>query len=220
MANSIKKGGRCVAGLEITAVDDYNLGKWIRPVDASQDEGTIPVIRTFVGNRALKTLDRVKIHFKGPANDPFHPEDYEIDSSHAWQLDGVMMPDILATLPDDSEDLWGASTASSRRVVPQQNIKTLRLVKPQGACVVTTYREDTPTGPRNRSFLHIEHQGLIHQFYIDDPIFGDRHNLSRMAVGDKTVRIDLDPYRTIVIASLTKPFKGYQYKIAATIFEL
>ena len=35
-----------------------------------------------------------------------------------------------------------------------------------------------------------------------------------------TIRIDLDPSRTILIASLTMPFKGYQYKIAATILEL
>lgn len=220
MANSIKKGGRCVAGLEITPVDDYDLGKWIRPVDSSQDEGTIPLSRTFVGNRGLKPLDRVKIHFKGPTNDPFHPEDYEIDSSQKWQLEGVMMPDILDSLPDDSEDLWGASTASSRKVFPQQNIKTLRLIKPQGVCFVTAYREDTPTGIKHRRLLHIEHQGLIHQFSIDDPSFSIRHKLSPLEVGDRNIRIDLDPFRTIVIASLTKPFKGYQYKIAATIFEL
>jgi len=220
MANSIKKGGRCVAGLEITPVDQYNLSRWIRPVDLSQDEGTIPIHRTIVAGRALRPLDRVKIRFKGPTNDPFHPEDYETDTSHDWQPDGTMTPDILASIPDDSGDLWGASSASSRRVVPQPNIKTLRLVKPKGSCYVAAYREDTPTGIKHRRLLHIEHHGLIHQFSIDDPIFGDRHNLSSMAVGDKTLRIDLDPSRTIVITSLTKPFKGYQYKIAATIFEL
>lgn len=36
MANSIKKDGRCVAGLEITPVDQYNLGNWIRPIDPTQ----------------------------------------------------------------------------------------------------------------------------------------------------------------------------------------
>lgn len=168
----------------------------------------------------MKPLDRVKIRFNGPANDPFHPEDFEIDASHEWQNDGTMTPDILTSLPDESGDLWGPSTATTRRVVPQPNIKTLRLVKPKGVCFVTAYREDMPTGIKHRRLLHIEHQGLIHQFSIDDPVFGDRHNLSPTSVGDRNIRIDLDPSRTIVIASLTKPFKGYQYKIAATIFEL
>ncbi|MEI6702266.1 MAG: hypothetical protein WCL71_01860, partial [Deltaproteobacteria bacterium] len=115
---------------------------------------------------------------------------------------------------------WGPSSATSRRVIPQANIKTLRLVKPKGACHVTAYREETPTGIKHRRLLHIEHQGLIHQFSIDDPYFSVRHNLSPLAVGERDVRIDLDPSRTIVVTSLTKPFKGYQYKIAATIFEL
>ena len=220
MANSIKKGGRCVAGLEITPVDAYDLGKWIRPVDPTQDEGTIPNHRIMIEGRQLKLLDRVKIRFRGPSNDPFHPEDFEIDTTHEWRSDGAMTHEILASLPDDSGDLWGPSTAASRRVIPQENIKTLRLVKPKRACYVTAYHEDTPTGIKHRRLLHIDHRGLIHQFNIDDPYFGERHNLSPMAVGGRNIRIDLDPSRTIVVTSLTKPFKGYQYKIAATIFEL
>ncbi len=67
LANSMKKGGRCVAGIEVTpgAGAEYNLGEWIRPIDPTQDEGTIPYHRTVIGNRDLKLLDCVKIRFEG-----------------------------------------------------------------------------------------------------------------------------------------------------------
>ena len=62
----------------------------------------------------------------------------------------------------------------------------------------------------------------MHQFSIDDPSFTSRHNLSPSEVGDKELKIELNPAKTVVIASLTKPFEkdGMQYKIAAAIIEL
>lgn len=222
LANSMKKGGRCVAGIEVTPRDgnEYDLGKWIRPIDPTQPEGTIPYQRTLIGTRELKPLDCIKIQFSGSSNDPYHPEDMEIVTTEKWQQDGHFTNQIFDTLPDDSGDLWGADTAANRRVQPREGIKTLRLIKPSGACHVTAFREDAPWGVKHRRLLHILHRGHTHQFSIDDPDFSRRHDLSPSAVGDRHVRIDLDPARLIVIASLTKPFQGFQYKIAAAIFEL
>ena len=207
LANSKKKGGRCVAGLVITSAggDEYNLGEWIRPIDPEQDEGTIPDHRIVVGMRLLKPLDCVKIRFTGPANDPFHPEDFKIDTSQKWERDGTMSKAVFDCLPDESEDLWGASTASSRKVVPKEGVRTLCLVKPKGTCYVTAYREDTPWGVKHRRFLYITHEGALHKFNVDDPYFSEQHNLSPQAVGDKEVRVNLDPSRTVIITSLTKP---------------
>ena len=218
----MKKGGRCIAGLEVTPGqgNEYVLGEWIRPVDPEQDEGTIPSHRTVISNRYLKPLDCVKIRFNGSANDPYHPEDLKIDTTAVWERDGHFTSDVFSSLPDESDDLWGADSAASRKVEPKEGIKTLRLIKPKGACHATAYREDTPWGVKHRRLLHILHCGITHQFSIDDPNFSARHSLSPSSVGDRNVRIDLDPSRLIVIASLTKPFQGFQYKIAATIFEL
>lgn len=222
LANSIKKGGRCVAGMEITSIqgNDFTLGDWIRPVDPTQDEGTIPTYTTFIGNRFVKPLDCVKIFFTGSSNDQFHPEDFEIDTSSKWEKVGTMTEDVFSSLPDESKDLWGADSATSRKVVPTEGIKTLRLIKPQDSCYVTAYREDTHWGVKHRRYLYILHRGIEHQFSIDDPEFTARHKLSPSSVGDRHVRIVLDPSRLVVIASLTKPLRGFQYKIAATIFEL
>lgn len=222
LANSMKKGGRCVAGIEVTPSDgeEFDLGGWIRPIDPTQDEGTIPYHRTVIGNRNLKPLDCVKIRFTGPANDPYHPEDVVIVTTSKWEQDGRFTIEVFDSLPDESGDLWGASSATNRKVEPKEGVKTLRLIKPKGACHVRAFRDDTPWGVKHRRLLHIVHRGVTHQFSIDDPYFSLRHNLSPNAVGDRDIRIDLDPSRLVVIASLTKPFQGFQYKIAASIFEL
>jgi hypothetical protein len=225
MANSIKKGGRCVAGLEIahTESDGYKLEEWIRPVDANQDEGTIPIHRTIIAGLELKTLDLVKIRFTRPANDPLHPEDFEIDTSVKWQSDGAMTKDVLERLADESEDLWRISFDGSRKVAPKTGQKTLWLIKPKAPCQVLFFRDDTPWGVKYRRLLFIENENCDQTFSIDDPEFMKRHNLSPESLGNRGRRtIDLDPSRTVIVASLTKPYKedGMQYKIAATIFEL
>ena len=220
LANSMKKGGRCVAGLEATlvATNTYRLGNWIRPIDADQDEGTIPNERTRISNRMLKPLDLVEIQFLRSANDPHHPEDVVIDGAVRWKHVGIMGPQVLLGLNDQSGDLWGPA----RRVVPREGTNTLRLIKPQGACHVMACREEVPwgRGVRDTRILTVVHHGIHHQFSIDDPEFTQRHDLSPASVGDRQVRFDLDPAKTIIVASLTKPFKGFQYKIAACIFEL
>lgn len=225
LANSLKKGGRCVAGVEAASVggNQYALGQWIRPVDPEQDEGTIPSYRTLLDGRYIKPLDLVTVPFLESANDPYHPEDVKIDGSKRWRLVGHMdAKDVFAHLPDETGDLWGPASAYSRKVQPTHGIKTLRIIKPTGKCRATAYSEDTPWGVKHRRLLYVTCDGRRHQFSIDDPCFSRRHNLSPTSVGNKVVEIDLDPERTVIVASLTRPFEkdGMQYKIAAAIFEL
>jgi hypothetical protein len=225
LANSLKKGGRCVAGVEATNVggNTYALGQWIRPIDSEEDEGTIPSYRTLLDGRYIKPLDLVTVPFLESANDPYHPEDIKIDGSKRWRLVGHMdAKDVFSHLADETGDLWGPASAYSRKVKPTHGIKTLRLIKPAGKCHVSAFREDTPWGPKNRRFLYVTCNGKQHEFSIDDPDFSRRHSLSPTAVGDKTVKIHLDPEKTVIVASLTRPYvkDGMQYKIAAAIFEL
>lgn len=116
--------------------------------------------------------------------------------------------------------MWGADSAATRRVLPRAGTDTLRIVKPAGECYATAFREDTPWGVKHRRYLHLLNGGVEHQFSIDDPDFSVRHNLSPSAVANREVRVDLDAKKTVVVVSLTKPFQGFQYKIAAAIFEL
>ena len=52
LANSLKRGGRCIAGVEVTISGEYwsvvkkddGSPKWIRPIDAMTDYGEITII--------------------------------------------------------------------------------------------------------------------------------------------------------------------------------
>lgn len=54
LANSLKHGGRCVAGIEIKT------GRWVRPY-SYLDSGNIPTHLTVIGDRPLQLLDVVDI---------------------------------------------------------------------------------------------------------------------------------------------------------------
>jgi hypothetical protein len=221
LANSIKKGNRCVAGRELLLATDGTevLGPWIRPVDLRQHEGAILTATTVLGGRVLTPLDVVEIDFDANANNPLHPEDWNITQTSPWRMIRRENPAIVGQLPCEAGDLWGASTASSRRVAPTGGIPTLRLIKPTGRVVVEAYRDQTHWGTKYRRFLKIDHLGATHVFSIDDPEFCTRHHLDHL--GDGRIVFELTSARTAVVASLTPPFEkdGQHYKIAATIFE-
>jgi hypothetical protein len=221
LANSIKKGGRCVAGRELITGKDGRkfVGPWIRPIDPSGDEGTIDLMKAKLGGRFIRPLEVIKIPLIGCADDPNHPEDWHIDPAIEWEKTGAYPIDILNSLHDDSGDLWGNGTAASRKVAPRQGLQTLKLIKPADQVLVRAFREDTPWGVKHRRYLNIRHEGVVHTFSIDDPLFAARHPLDPASVGDREVRIPLDPAKTFIVASLTPPFNGFHYKIAATIFE-
>ncbi|MCB1091295.1 MAG: hypothetical protein KDL87_07185, partial [Verrucomicrobiae bacterium] len=203
LANSIKKGGRCVAGREISRKPngDISFGPWIRPIDPNHDEGTIAIATTIVGIRLINPLDIIRIQFSEWANDPVHPEDWNIVASASWRRTGFIESAVLDKLEDESGDLWGAS----RRVLPTGGIPTLRLVKPRGEVTIEAYMELTPWGPKHRRWLKLEHDGSSHKFSIDDPLFSQRHKLSPTEIGDQQRTFSLDPKKTVVVASLTPP---------------
>ena len=224
LANSIKKyPSRCVAGIEMIPVEGgYDFGNWIRPVDPSQNEGALPLRRTEVNGQSVEPLQVVKMIFDGPSNDPNHPEDWNLQPSTLWELLGQYDNSILAKLPDQEGDLWGAESIAKNRIPTGTANNTLRLIKPKGkVCVEAFHETDWYTQKdRFRKVLTIPCQGVYHSFSITDPRFQERHGLLPGNVKkDERVKIELNPEGLFVIASLTPPLGGFQYKIAATIIE-
>jgi len=225
MANSIKRyPDRCVAGLEMIPSDgNFAVGKWIRPIDPSQPEGTIPFPRTLVDGRSVSPLDCVEMTFVGPAADPNHPEDWILAAEPNWKIVAKYDRSILDTLPDQSDDLWGMESAASRQVPEGAAAVTLRLIKPTQPILVEAFHEhDSFKGKDQfKKILTIRHQNVDHLFSITDPLFDQRHGLSPGRVNKgETRRFELNPENLVIVASLTPPLpNGFQYKIAAAILE-
>lgn len=224
LANSIKKyPSRCVAGIEmIPGGGMYAFGNWIRPVDPSQNEGALPLRRTEINGQPVEPLQLVKMTFAGPSNDTNHPEDWNLQPGSQWELLGQYDNSILAVLPDQGGDLWGAESIAKKRIPAGTANNTLRLIKPKGSVYVEAfYEHDWYTGKdKFRKVLAIPCQGVYHTFSITDPRFEEKRGLLPGKVKkDERVKFEMKPEGLFVIASLTPPLGGYQYKIAATIIE-
>jgi hypothetical protein len=76
-------------------------------------------------------------------------------------------------------------------------------------------------GPRVRVRLEIPHGGLIHEFDVTDAAFRSRYGIKNHVIQRGTFELCFaDPTKVAFSLSLTPPFNGYQYKIAAAIIEV
>lgn len=222
LANSIKRQQRCVAGRELLGSEGGTprIGGWVRPIDPSQPEGAIPSWTACVGSQSLAPFDVVEVPLAGSANDPFHPEDWTIVPGIPWRRLGRLGKEVLEEIPGESGDLWGLGSAESRRVLPNCRHSTLRLLKGAERIRAAAWKMERAGREAVRSMLYFTKGGVEHQFTIDDPRFGSRHQVAAAVKADGRWTIELNPAKTVVVASLTLPFNGFHYKVAATIIEL
>lgn len=224
LANSIKKGGRCVAGIEITNTDLDNpiFAEWIRPIDGTQDEGTLRAMTTYVGGNYLQPLDIVEIEFTTKANDQNHPEDWIIGTT-AWKHLGSYDDSILSSLPQSSVDQWG----SEKSVVAGSQGATLQLVKlSKVAKVDAGYFYNSYNGrDQFKTTIHMPSGRFGYDCSITDPFFTAAHNFTPANIPKDSPQSLILPAGTFVVLSLTPPFTpqnsdvAKQYKVVASIFE-
>ncbi|MEO8615076.1 MAG: hypothetical protein ABI600_08050 [Luteolibacter sp.] len=229
LANSEKKGNKCVAGkrLTINANNQYDRHEWIRPIHPQTDEGEIPTELTLLAGHSLAPLDVVSIDFDGSAENPDHPEDVNIKIGSPWKYHHQIEPQYLTYFCDQPITLWGAGQGGMERRVPEGFVRrmnpsfTLCLIQPQGHCRVDAFYEPGYQGasPKFRKRLHLNHNGSPHEFDITDTAFIGRHDLAEKArSGGFSMTLD-NPAQTFLCLSLTPAFRGHHYKIAAAIFE-
>ena len=176
----------------------------------------------------LAPLDVIEIGLEKPTHDPDHPEDWQIDPNTPWRKAAVVSKAHMPQLCDDAEDLWGNDSAIPRKVpagyVPTMaNPSTLRLITPSAPCIVRGFMEDRKDGrgPRLRVRLEIPHGDTIHAFDVKDLAFIARYGIKEhvLQYGKFQLRYP-EPAKVAFCLSLTPPFNGFQYKIAAAIIEL
>jgi len=221
LANSIKKGGRCVAGLEILN-DDHSapvLGDWIRAIDLTQPEGTIQSKTSFLSGGQLKPLDIVEIEFERCANDPHHPEDWVIDSATPWRMLNSFSKSILSHIKSSSSDIWGNGKAVSPGSLGA-TLQLIRIVKPiivTSGYIINNFNGET----KFKSFLTLNTGGGSYEVSITDPLFSSKHNMEPGHIGLGNVKTLELPVGTHLLMSLTPVWvtTGQQYKVIAAIIE-
>ncbi len=226
LANSIKFGGRCVAGRIVNGTQEP-VGGWIRPVSGEFDGELAPRHMKLEGGAPLNVLDIVEVPLGAYANDPLHPEDWIIDVSRLWKRVGRLPVRTLGSLEEHPTDLWLESTfrtdrASRSFLSKRADYQSLYLIRPSNPHLELSF-EYNPfiNRKQKKQRLKFIYGGQEYGMNLTDPIYTERHGIAFPAPGAKASIIDLPcGNNCLLCVSVTPELKGCHYKIVATILEL
>jgi hypothetical protein len=229
LANSVRSGHRCVAGKElIRDGDSWDVGPWIRITDPGTKDGSVRYELTRCrGGEEAQVLDVVEAPMQKPVGSEDHPEDWFVDTSQRWTHVTRLPVEELSRISDNPTDLW--RDGGDGRSVPEGYVQkmgepsTLFLIENPLNARVSFWKEkgtrgrDSDTIEKVRIRLSCTYGGVSHVFDVTDPNFTERYHLFERAESrEQIIRLG-NPLHVCV--SLTRPWNGRQYKIAATVFE-
>ena len=210
LANSYKDGGRCVAGREMTAA---GIGSWIRPVSARPTQEISEEEQRYPNGKPLKVLDVTSITMTRHQPHLHQQENHLIDAAYPWTKERrVLWFELQPAIEDPAGPLWlnGIhSRLGQNDRVPKRRLgdmtRSLYLVQTDNLKVMATLNR------ANRRHFRAKFDlcGYSYCIVITDPHIG-RHIRwsadSQTNVGD-----------AIICVSLGEEFKGFAYKLAATV---
>lgn len=197
LANSIKKGQRCVAGKCLETK------KWIRPV-ATPFGAELTTIQSSARNPygiyPVKTLQKVNISFKGAVPLENQPENRLVDGSE-WQQRYNVSKDELTQFLDYPNSLWGPGSRVSYSDIQSKLVhieQSLFLVRVDNLSLYTV-----DFGSKRRATF--SYNGFDYDLPVTSPNFDD-------------LVYKQDGLMGILCISLGENYQGNCYKIIAAIY--
>jgi hypothetical protein len=229
LANSIKNSGRCLAGKELVwNGGKWEPGPWIRIV-ASEQGAEVPVglmLEQF--GRTIKLLDVIDIPLEAAAPLPAQPENWLLVRRAPWRDRGSVRPQDASGLVDYPLKLWG----NHGRSVPEGFVQelpepaSLYFIEPEVVGPVRIWTdqsadEDGRRVDRHHRSISLRYRATAHEFAVTDPVLQERcyPELPERGEPERGVEITLGG-PTYACISLTPPWHGKQYKIAAGFVRL
>lgn len=217
LANSIKHGNNCVAGIEL--VDEVPTN-WIRPIGADVGHGVSPGERMLKHDREPRPLDVLRIGVSGPAPWGHQGENWALAPYERWKKTGTWAFEDLDDLVDTPSELWEhveTSTVGIKDRVPEELLapfgESIYLIRPDEAQVRVVRNSFSGDIEVRAEFGYADE---FHLVKISDPLYKDWY-VSR-GIGDYELH---EPYLTL---SLTEPWSArpgpkYAYIVAAAVLE-
>lgn len=212
LANSYKRGGRCIAGVEVVPKgnagwmlvhNDDDIPRWIRPI-ARTIYGEIP---NFVGE-TIKILSIVKLTNVVPCQEKAHSEN--VYYSRMEQCNDVISQDssVVNQLIDTKHQslFHNRGRAVSAEMLAVINY-SLMLIQPDKA---SAYIDENREKSKNR--MKFTYYGVVYDFPITDPSFIECLKKNP----DKFANIN-DVYLTL---SLGLEYEGWHHKLVAGVIIL
>lgn len=218
LANSRKKGGRCVAGKEVVG---SQFGGWVRPVSARQEEEIADAERRYADGTRLGLLDIVKIPILGHTPGPYQPENYLINAGNAWEKVGAAKWSQVAAMLDKPATLWTNGSSSSNgfhdeveeHEAASLGVGSLYLVRPDQLSLTIDVEGAAFGNPRRVVRASFVYAGVPYRFSVTD-VSIEQHMRAKPNGSSETVS------DAILCVSLGAVFKGYAYKLVATVLTL
>lgn len=225
LANSVRRGGRCIAGREMPASAGARFGGWLRPI-SNEGEGELLAQHVRLNPRLpLRPLDVVRVPLATRGGDAAHPEDWLIADGF-WTRESACSATILSSLIEHPRSLWHDPARQSDRVSPAAlaspaEHQSLHLVRPSNLRF-RAWREFDAARQRERQRYRaiFDYGGIEYDLSLTDPVATDRFVPRLPSVGEPPRDFPCPlGERALLCVSLTPLFHGLHYKVVATVLE-
>lgn len=210
LANSRKMSGRCIAGLDFNG---GQIGGWIRPV-SKRPNGEISLYdQKFADGTEPALLDILEIPMLEPRPEGCQTENHLIDEEHYWQKTGSFPKQHLPQYCTAPNPLWVngfRSMSGSNDRIPELRANmlpdSLVLIEPRQ--LILEVRQGY--GGRKQVRADFRLAGATYNLGVTDPVIERQYF---------TLGVGHYPYRPRAVAcvSIGEPYKGYCYKLVASI---
>lgn len=172
LANSDKKGGRCIAGKEL--INDQPAG-WIRPVSIRPDEEVSEQECRYENGGCPQLLDIIYVPLLKKKPKPYQQENWLLDAGSCWRKDVCMYRQDLESLIDPVGHLWlnGCETFyGSNDKIPGHLVNylenSLRFIRVNKLTLsVVIYQYGARRWPRVQGKFH--YNGERYHLWVTDP---------------------------------------------------
>ncbi len=212
LANSKKRGGRCVAGLALGG------GGWLRAVSASQDGTLYPAHYLFEDGSEPGPLDLVRLGLTCAKPACHHPENWLIDGNR-WRrapfLDDAAQVGLLqAHIEPGPKLLRGqGDRVPFDSYLDKPAEKSLTLIAPAS---LELFRKPNLKGRYlARGRFTLQPGGVSYDLGLTDPVWEPR-----VTSQARTITLLQDKCPFLLTISLSEPFEGACFKLIATILLL
>lgn len=170
-ANSVKTGGRCIAGKELV---NSTPGPWLRPI-SDRPTAEVKSNEFLLTNNALPTLmDVIEVGLNTPKPHDHQTENHVIDGT-PWRKIGTLAYADLASMVDKKSSLWGTGEHTYGGVndcispeLAKQFDHSLLLIKPVDLVIHVSVEGHMYQKRVVRA--HFTHGGFHYALKVTDPV--------------------------------------------------
>jgi hypothetical protein len=214
LANSWKKGGRCIAGREVA---DGEFGAWIRPVSERSTEEISAEEYRYENGKVPRVLDILTIPMRKAKARHYQSENHLIDQKHYWEhVDSISWKKAQAAVEKVDGPLWINGSSSyyglNDRVLEttaKELDRSLYLIRPKKLKMIVATEGKEFGESREKLRAHFELNGHQYIIAVTDP-WADAH-YHPGGEGETPLAEGL------LCVSLGEVHRGYAYKLAAAV---